>query len=115
MESLLDFCEGLEGNKVVLPWLFGESVLEVDEVQVREVERPKRSQDWSWVICGDGGDGGDGGDVMVIGHLHYILWVSEWRSACVWQKAVANVTGHRGHPVHDVDDHDDNDDGIDNK
>ena len=45
VESLLDFCEGLEGNKVVLPWLFGESVLEVDEVQVREVERPKRSQD----------------------------------------------------------------------
>ena len=112
MESLLDFCESLEGNKVVLPWLFGESVLEVDEVQVREVERPKRSQDWSWVICGDDGDGGD---VMVIVHLHYILWVSEWRSACVWQKAVANVTGHRGHPVHDVEDHDDNDDGIDNK
>ena len=53
--------------------------------------------------------------VMVIGHLHYILWVSEWRSACVWQKAVANVTGHRGHPVHDVDDHVDNGDGIDNK
>ena len=45
VESLLDFCEGLEGKKVVLPWLFGESVLEVDEVQVREVERPKRSQD----------------------------------------------------------------------
>ena len=45
VESLLDFCESLEGNKVFLPWLFGESVLEVDEVQVREVERPKRSQD----------------------------------------------------------------------
>ena len=44
------------------------------------------------MICGDDGDGGDGdgyggdgdgdgdgdgGDVMVIGHLHYILWVSE--------------------------------------
>ena len=45
VESSLDFCESLEGNKVVLPWLFGESVLEVDEVQVREVERSKRSQD----------------------------------------------------------------------
>ena len=36
----------LSGDCFFLPWLVGESVLEVEE-HVREVERPKRSQDGS--------------------------------------------------------------------